>query len=267
MKLIDQKSTIWGECPTEINEAILWLEQAGRVCYRSEDKIVEGSGSTFVANVIKRGHGAVLETSNLVVRVYGSHIFQSKYLNETYQYGRFVGGNFRAWIEELGTKLKTNSIKSLFDYIDEAPGFVLVDDKSEIPYPLKRVAVKLTTDRAVTHELVRHRPCSFLQESQRYVSYKDEVEFINQWYEFDITELAALEECEQCYQHSIKSGRRPEQARFILPNITATTIIVTATILEWELIFGLRCAPSAYRQMQNLMTSVRDDFSYTGLIR
>ena len=37
------------------------LEQCGRVCYKSEDKITEGSAEKFVAGIIKRGHEAVLE--------------------------------------------------------------------------------------------------------------------------------------------------------------------------------------------------------------
>ena len=32
------------------------LEQCGRVCYKSEDKITEGSAEKFVAGIIKRGH-------------------------------------------------------------------------------------------------------------------------------------------------------------------------------------------------------------------
>ena len=32
-------------------------------------------------------------------------------------------------------------------------------------------SIKIITDRGVTHELVRHRPCSFAQESTRYCNY------------------------------------------------------------------------------------------------
>lgn len=37
------------------------IELCGRVCYKSEDKITGSSAATFVANIIKRGHEAVLE--------------------------------------------------------------------------------------------------------------------------------------------------------------------------------------------------------------
>ena len=32
------------------------VEQAGRTCYKSEDKITDGSAEKFVRNILKRGH-------------------------------------------------------------------------------------------------------------------------------------------------------------------------------------------------------------------
>lgn len=50
-------------------EAILkHLEKCGRVCYKSEDKITENSAEKFVANIIKRGHEAVLEHASFTVK-------------------------------------------------------------------------------------------------------------------------------------------------------------------------------------------------------
>lgn len=44
------------------------IEQCGRVCYKSEDKITEDSAEKFVANIIKRGHEAVLEHCSFTVK-------------------------------------------------------------------------------------------------------------------------------------------------------------------------------------------------------
>ena len=44
------------------------IEMCGRVCYKSEDKISDGSAERFVANIIKRGHEAVLEHVSVTVR-------------------------------------------------------------------------------------------------------------------------------------------------------------------------------------------------------
>ena len=44
------------------------IEVAGRVCYKSEDKIQEGSAEKFIAGIIKRGHEAVIEHGVLTVK-------------------------------------------------------------------------------------------------------------------------------------------------------------------------------------------------------
>jgi thymidylate synthase (FAD) len=47
------------------SEVLEKLEKIGRVCYRSEDKIKEGSAEKFVRNLIRRGHESVLEHVNV----------------------------------------------------------------------------------------------------------------------------------------------------------------------------------------------------------
>ena len=44
------------------------VEAAGRTCYKSEDKITEGSAEKFVRGIIRRGHHAVIEHGVLTVR-------------------------------------------------------------------------------------------------------------------------------------------------------------------------------------------------------
>lgn len=44
------------------------IEVAGRVCYKSEDKIGDGTAASFVKGIIDRGHEAVLEHSSISVR-------------------------------------------------------------------------------------------------------------------------------------------------------------------------------------------------------
>ena len=45
------------------------IELAGRTCYKSEDKTTDESCKTFVANLIKRGHEAMLEHYNITFKV------------------------------------------------------------------------------------------------------------------------------------------------------------------------------------------------------
>lgn len=44
------------------------IEEAGRTCYKSEDKITEDSAEKFVKMVVKKGHHSVIEHANITVR-------------------------------------------------------------------------------------------------------------------------------------------------------------------------------------------------------
>ena len=129
--------------------------------------------------------------------------------------------------------------------------------------------VKIITSRAVTHELVRHRLASYSQESQRYVSYADGVTFIHPtwWKEasYDAREkwTDAMRYAEAHYLDLIDAGCRPEQARDVLPNATATTIYMTANMREWRHILRLRTSPRAHPQMRALMSGILAEFTAT----
>lgn len=45
------------------------IEHAGRVCYKSEDKITEDSAKSFVDRMVKSGHGAMLEHGTAYLRI------------------------------------------------------------------------------------------------------------------------------------------------------------------------------------------------------
>lgn len=55
---------------TPVNGDIIMqrLEECGRVCYKSEDKITDGSAAKFIRNIIKNGHEAVLEHCSFTVK-------------------------------------------------------------------------------------------------------------------------------------------------------------------------------------------------------
>ena len=54
--------------PLDGQAVLKHIELCGRVCYKSEDKITDTSAAAFVANIIKRGHEAVLEHFNITVK-------------------------------------------------------------------------------------------------------------------------------------------------------------------------------------------------------
>lgn len=52
----------------DADKIIKKIEMAGRVCYKSENNIKDGSAETFISNIIKRGHESVLEHYSFSVR-------------------------------------------------------------------------------------------------------------------------------------------------------------------------------------------------------
>lgn len=133
----------------------------------------------------------------------------------------------------------------------------------------KTHTIKFVCDRGVSHELVRHRPCSFAQESQRYCNYSKnkfggEVFFINPFFWSEDKEgfrylswVKACEHSEEIYLELLANGATPQEARIVLPNSVKTEIIVTANETEWQHIVNLRyhgTTGAPHPQMKEVMS-------------
>lgn len=117
------------------------------------------------------------------------------------------------------------------------------------------IAVRFICDRGISHEIVRHRLASYSQESQRYVRYNDDIEFINPHMPNAKAHEAWQELCERAeetYKELLSYGVQPEQARSVLPNSTKTEIVMTANLREWRHFLKLRTAKAAHPQMREL---------------
>lgn len=66
MKVISPSVKIMNPIPYE--KLLGNVEAAGRVCYKSEDKITFGSAEKFIRGIINRGHEAVLEHGMITVK-------------------------------------------------------------------------------------------------------------------------------------------------------------------------------------------------------
>ncbi len=146
----------------------------------------------------------------------------------------------------------------------------LIDNfKSELFLRHRHIGVKFTVNRAVTHEIVRHRPCSFLQESQRYCRYSDDkfgkrVTFIEPMFfkkdspEYQIWEESMLFEEKQYFK--LLETSSPQASRTVLPNSCKTEIIVFANLVEWNHILHMRTSPAAEPSMREVMIPLQKDF-------
>jgi thymidylate synthase (FAD) len=131
------------------------------------------------------------------------------------------------------------------------------------------MAVHFVTDRGITHELVRHRLCSFIQESTRYCNYGsgkfgNEVTFIMPSSLEDILRksewLQSCQDSEKQYLRLLEIGCAPQQARSVLPNCTKTEIVVKANFREWRHIFELRAvSKAAHPDMRLLMIPLYEE--------
>lgn len=67
MLLLRPSATI--EEPIDRERILTAIERAGRTCYKSEDKITQGSAAKFVKMVIARGHESIIEHEKLTARI------------------------------------------------------------------------------------------------------------------------------------------------------------------------------------------------------
>lgn len=132
------------------------------------------------------------------------------------------------------------------------------------------LTVRFVTDRGVSHELVRHRLCSFAQESTRYVSYGDDKKqpmlFIRpSWLPrsldpqstADAAAAAWITSCRQVeenYTAAMNAGAKAQEARQVLNNSVKTEVVMKGNFREWRHIFQLRAVEkAAHPQMRALM--------------
>lgn len=133
------------------------------------------------------------------------------------------------------------------------------------------IQVRFIHNRGFTHEMVRHRLCSFAQESTRYCDYAGELTVIKPfWFkddeyddidadnEFEWREL--IEHIELVYKKLRDNNCSPQMARGVLPIDVKTEIVVKANLREWIHIFDMRCSEAAHPDMRRVMAPLQKEF-------
>ena len=132
------------------------------------------------------------------------------------------------------------------------------------------ISVRVKTNRAITHEIVRHRIGSYSQESTRYVNYgkKGEIEFI---LPEGITPLTQevfedyFRVAEKMYKEVISITGKTDIARDCLPMAVASEIVVTYNLRAWRHFFKLRLSGRAHPQIRDVARRILDCFREEGL--
>ena len=126
----------------------------------------------------------------------------------------------------------------------------------------------VTCDRAVSHEWVRHRiGVAYSQESQRYVSYKNDLDVIKPyWWDYAHEQMrdAFIASCSNAHMYYgiLRSeGLPPEAARGVLPNATATRIVVSMNLRSIIHFIELRGSEKAHPDIRFLAKELKRIFS------
>lgn len=239
-------------------------ELAGRTAYKSEDRITEGSAKKFINGLMRSNHGAVLE--------HGTVYMTFKW----WQIGKKLKYLFNPYSKIRKFKYVTTNLRVLFehDWMNDLNYFCEPTEFHE-----RRVTAKFICSRGVSHEAVRHRVMSMLQESQRYCMYSKEkmggeiTTIIPEWVKAKINDIASynnnddlaqmsysealmdkrVEEdtsivtwksaqgiSENYYMRLTELGCKAEEARGVLTNDCKTELIMTGFVSDWNHFFDLR---------------------------
>lgn len=281
MRLINQSYEICNQTDFSISGIYKHIEKCTRVAYKSEDKITEDSAISFVNKLLNMKHLAPMEFGTIhfkmpitLLKTFAEDLMYHNLYNMEWlkckavdNYAYFTT-NYRHWLVMI------DKVDYLKDYFTE-------EDNEYYP---KRYTVKLITNRAVSHEVVRHRTMSFIQESQRFVNYSkdkfnNEVTFIKPcWMDDTLIEKALKTHplivdlkpetlfvenslnSEQDYLDLLKLGYKPQQARVVLPNSTKTELYMCGFKEAYEHFFELRDNKIVDPQMYDLAHLMHQEF-------
>lgn len=153
MRLIKPSFEIWEQEPS-LEGIYKQIERAGRVCYKSEDKIAEGTAKAFVDRMIARGHGAMLEHGTVYLmaktKLVNYYIHPEDGEDEEYNPLEKYYQNEYSYINNDDTNLYvTTNLRVLVEngWLND-----LEYQCEPTEYHEKRITVKFVCDRGVSHK-------------------------------------------------------------------------------------------------------------------
>ena len=271
------------------------VEIAARTCYKSEDKITDDSYESMYERLLKSGHTSCLEHGTIYLYLeIGSPLDDLKYEEKSIIAKFFTKNKYskvvtsRSNLDGLATiptyYITTNLrvIEEQFPFGDGLPKWdhhqltvsreqlrSYIVNPQDVSKFSKRISVKFICDRAIATQILRHRVFSFAMQSQRYCNYSKgkfgrEITFIKPEYEGKYPKFREiLKQTEEAYFYLLSVGWKPEQARKVLPNATATEVFVTGFLDDWEWFFNLRASHKFGKpdeDMLRLSEPLRDKF-------
>ena len=153
-------------------------------------------------------------------------------------------------IEELKEQLTQEKIEDILKKIIKS-GHLSVLEHASFSFGIEGVS------RALLAQLTRHRIASFSVQSQRYVKFNKGVNFIIPPTIAKDKNLSAkynefLKLSQQYYNEFLQADIPAEDARYVLPNASATKIVLTMNARELRHFFALRCCNRAQWEIRDM---------------
>lgn len=215
------------------------IEKAARTCYKSEGKTPNQQGKIlayeFVSKLIKNGHEAMLEHSDLSVKFIADRGFSHEMVR--HRLCSFAQESTRWCDYNNGEKFEG--------------GLTFV-----LPYEFDAAFMK--------NDDIRDEFSAFMQEA-KFDGFGGYVNHLEEYYSYlpngFVEWLYLVDSSENAYHKMRREGCTPQLARSVLPNSLKTELVVTANYREWRNIFKLRTAKDAHPDMRRIMTDLLKDVS------
>lgn len=151
----------------------------------------------------------------------------------------------------------------------------LIKNKHWSPFEMAHMTVEIKTSRAIAQQILRHRSFSFQEFSQRYATVvgvetyearrqddknrQNSIDDMSQedkdWFRDAQSEVQQIS-C-KLYKEALKRNIAKEQARFLLPLSTETTIYMCGSVRSWIHYLDLRCANGTQKEHKDIADDVK----------
>ena len=246
MKIIEPKVELLSELNISPESHIA---RCSRVCYGCEYKEPnQEADKKMVDGLIKRGHLSMLRHSSVYLSFIGNlpTDFISEYVNTKRLKDYICASTNKQFTLESDNKVELNNYTPL--------EFLRLCKEFPELFEIYRLTFCITTQISTSRELNRKSPNAIAERSTRYCSSKDGLEICRPWWFKHSIEDITKGNCtyaekwyydnmintEEVYKVLLDTNMRPEDARGILPLDTATKVIYTYSIREWQHILDLR---------------------------
>jgi thymidylate synthase (FAD) len=155
----------------------------------------------------------------------------------------------------------------------------LIENRHWSPFEMVHMTVEIKTSRAIAQQILRHRSFSFQEFSQRYAvateneiyparrqdvknrqnSIDDMDDATKFW--FDAAQGAVDKVSSEYYKEALAKGIAKEQARFLLPLSTSTTLYMSGSVRSWIHYIQLRADVATQLEHREIAEGVKAIFA------